>query len=47
VSKFDRVVVLQEGRIVEDGSPEGLRRRRGIFDRMCRLQEGGVAALAD
>jgi ATP-binding cassette, subfamily B, bacterial len=47
VSKFDRVVVLQEGRIVEDGSPEGLRRRRGIFDRMCRLQEGEVAALAD
>jgi ATP-binding cassette subfamily B protein len=47
VSKFDRVVVLQEGRIVEDGPPEWLRRRRGIFDRMCRLQEGEVAALAD
>jgi ATP-binding cassette, subfamily B, bacterial len=47
VSKFDRVVVLQGGRIVEDGPPEGLRRRRGVFDRMCRLQEGEVVALAD
>ncbi|MBO0735481.1 MAG: ABC transporter ATP-binding protein [Alphaproteobacteria bacterium] len=46
VSKFDRVVVLDEGRIVEDGSPAELRRRRGFFDRMCQLQEGNVVQLA-
>jgi ATP-binding cassette subfamily B protein len=49
VAKFDRVVVLQQGRIVEDGPPAELRRRHGLFDRMCRLQEGsqsGVLRLA-
>ena len=46
VAKFDRVVVLQEGRILEDGPPAELRRRHGYFDRMCRLQEGNVVQLA-
>ena len=46
VAKFDRLVVLQEGRIVEDGSPAELRRRRGLFDRMCRFQEGDAIRLA-
>lgn len=46
VAKFDRVVVLQQGRIVEDGPPGELRRRHGSFDRMCRLQEGNVVQLA-
>src|SRR5438874_7530430 len=46
VAKFDRVIVLQHGRIVEDGPPAELRRRRGSFDRMCRLQEGKVVRLA-
>ena len=46
VSKFDRVVVLQHGRIVEDGPPAELRRRHGPFDRMCRLQEGNALRLA-
>ena len=45
VSHFDRVIVLQDGRIVEDGAPSELRRRRGSFDRMCRLQEGNVVRL--
>jgi ATP-binding cassette, subfamily B, bacterial len=39
VANFDRIVVLCQGRIVEDGSWAELRRRRGVFDRMCRLQE--------
>src|SRR5207244_4970555 len=39
VGKFDRVVVLQEGRIVEDGPPAELRRGHGWFDRLWRLQE--------
>lgn len=47
VARFDRVVVLEEGRIIEDGPPAELRRRRGPFDHMCRLQEGKVVELAD
>ena len=46
VAQFDRLVVLQGGRIVEDGTPSELRRRRGLFDRMCRLQEGSQLQLA-
>ncbi|EWY38998.1 ABC transporter ATP-binding protein [Skermanella stibiiresistens SB22] len=38
ISSFDRVVVLVDGRIVEDGAPTDLRRRGGIFDGMWRLQ---------
>ena len=45
IANFDRVVVLQEGRIVEEGQPAELRHRRGFFDRMCRLQEGEPAGL--
>jgi ATP-binding cassette, subfamily B, bacterial len=46
VADFDRVVVLERGAIVEDGSPAELRRRHGRFDRMCRLQQGNVLELA-
>jgi ATP-binding cassette subfamily B protein len=46
VAKFHRVVVLGEGRIVEDGPPAELRRRHGAFDHMCRLQEHKIVALA-
>jgi len=38
VSNFDRIVVLVDGEIVEDGDPTELRRRGGVFDRMWRLQ---------
>jgi ATP-binding cassette subfamily B protein len=44
VAHFDRVIVLRDGRIVEDGPPGELRRRGGLFDQMCRLQERGAAA---
>ena len=46
VAQFDRLVVLRDGRIVEDGTTAELRRRRGLFDRMCRLQEGDAVRLA-
>ena len=46
VAKFDRVVVLEDGRITEDGPPAELRRRHGSFDHMCRLQENKIVALA-
>jgi ATP-binding cassette subfamily B protein len=41
VTSFDRIVVLMDGRIVEDGQPLELRRRRGVFDAMWRLQAEG------
>jgi len=40
---FDRIVVIEEGRIVEDGSPQELRRRRGAFDRLWRMQADGLS----
>jgi ATP-binding cassette subfamily B protein len=35
---FDRIVVIEGGRIVEDGSPQLLLQRRGAFEAMWRLQ---------
>jgi ATP-binding cassette, subfamily B, bacterial len=46
IANFDRIVVLRDGRIVEDGAPAELRRRHGFFDRICRLQEGEPVRLA-
>jgi len=37
--EFDRVVVLQDGQIVEDGSPDELRRGTGQFAATWRLQQ--------
>jgi ATP-binding cassette subfamily B protein len=34
---FDRIVVLKSGRVVEDGSPDSLMRRKGAYyDLVCR-----------
>ncbi|WP_077731591.1 ABC transporter ATP-binding protein [Methylocaldum sp. 14B] len=44
VASFDRIIVLSEGCIVEDGSPEELRRRRGVFDAMWQLQAGNAVS---
>lgn len=38
IMDFDRVIVLQHGRIVEDGDPRVLRQTAGPFGRMWRLQ---------
>ncbi|MCW2037558.1 ABC transporter ATP-binding protein [Xanthomonas campestris] len=38
---FDRIVVLQDGRIVEDGSPAELRGRGGVFDSLWQRQAAG------
>jgi ATP-binding cassette subfamily B protein len=42
LAAFDRILVLQGGRIVEDGTAAELRSRGGIFERMWRLQADGL-----
>ncbi len=43
VANFDRIVVLADGEIVEDGHPAVLRRRGGVFEGMWRLQSHSLA----
>lgn len=43
LATFDRVLVIVDGRVVEDGAPADLRRKDGPFDRMWRLQAGGLS----
>jgi ATP-binding cassette subfamily B protein len=38
VKKVDRIIVLNQGRIVETGSPEDLRRQSGLYARLASLQ---------
>jgi ATP-binding cassette subfamily B protein len=42
VSAFDRVIVMKEGNIVEDGTAEQLRRNGGVFAEMWRQQAEGL-----
>ncbi|WP_312486242.1 ABC transporter ATP-binding protein [Stutzerimonas nitrititolerans] len=41
LANFDRIVVLRDGRIVEDGPPHELRRNGGEFDALWRMQAEG------
>jgi ATP-binding cassette subfamily B protein len=43
---FDRILVMNEGRVVEDGTMSDLRHRGGPFERMWRMQ-AGMAVLKD
>lgn len=38
VARFDRILVLVDGRVAEDGSPDALRRKGGMFDSLWQLQ---------
>ena len=44
LNSFDRVVMLNAGKIVEDASPDILRRRDGVFGSMWQMQTGTEAA---
>ena len=44
VTAFDRVIVIQNGQIVEDGAPAELREQNGVFTAMWRLQAQGLSA---
>ncbi|WP_244471789.1 ABC transporter ATP-binding protein [Methylobacterium sp. ARG-1] len=43
LATFDRILVVEDGRIVEDGKAADLRRAGGLFDRMWRLQAEGLS----
>jgi len=47
LAHFDRIVVLRDGRIVEDGPPHELRRRGGEFAALWRLQAEGFGRPAE
>ena len=38
VRNFDRIVVLQDGRVVQDGPPDHLMRRGGVYRDLLRRQ---------
>ncbi|MEX3011942.1 ABC transporter ATP-binding protein [Hoeflea sp. TYP-13] len=41
ISSMDRIVVLDEGRIVEEGTPSALLQRDGLYTRLWQRQTGG------
>lgn len=42
LAAFDRILVVENGRIVEEGSARELRRRGRLFEKMWRLQADGM-----
>jgi ATP-binding cassette subfamily B multidrug efflux pump len=44
IAAMDRLVVMDNGRIVEEGSHEVLLRRRGIYASLWQRQSGGFIA---
>ncbi|MCQ4240801.1 ABC transporter ATP-binding protein [Stutzerimonas stutzeri] len=44
LANFERIVVLRDGQIVEDGPPHELRTRGGEFDALWRMQAEGFKA---
>ena len=45
VEASDRILVLRQGRLVEEGHHQELRRAGGLYARLAELQESGLAAL--
>ncbi|WP_309084469.1 ABC transporter ATP-binding protein [Chelativorans sp.] len=44
IAKMDRIVVLDKGRIVEEGTPSELLERDGLYARLWKRQTGGYIA---
>jgi len=42
VATFDRILVIEDGRVVEDGPPQRLLRERGAFQQLWALQAEGL-----
>ena len=47
IAAMDRLVVMDEGRIVEEGSHDALLRARGLYARLWERQSGGFLAETD
>ena len=43
LSKADRILVLEDGRIAEQGSHEELKNAGGVYGQICRIQSGEAA----
>jgi ATP-binding cassette subfamily B protein len=44
VASFDRIIVIDGGRIIEEGTLRELREYGGVFDKMWRLQSEGLSS---
>ena len=44
VRAADRIIVMNEGRIVEEGNHDSLARTGGLYARLARMQFEGLAA---
>ena len=44
VRRADRIIVMEAGEIVEEGTHETLSARGGLYSRLARLQFEGMAA---
>ncbi len=41
IHRLDRLIVLEEGKIIEDGSHDQLLRKKGVYKRLWEMQSGG------
>ena len=46
IARMDRLIVLDQGRIVESGSHLDLLRRNGVYARLWHRQSGGFDAVS-
>jgi ATP-binding cassette subfamily B protein len=47
VQKADRILVMEDGRIVEEGTHESLQRNSGLYSRLAKLQFGAEGEPAE
>ena len=45
VRNFDRILVLEKGQVVQDGPPEALLQRDGIYPKLIEAEMGRLASV--